>query len=552
MIQGRLTFFEEFTCTTTTLYDSMIGVSTAADTIPDDIEALKAALLAERSARREFEARASGAEAMVAHLKLLIAKMKRDRFGVSAERGRRLLDQLELQLEELETEAAEREAASAATEPDTTTVRPFTRAKPVRAPLPAHLPRERVVLPSPTSCPCCGGKLAKLGETITETLECIPRTYKVIQTVREKFSCRACETITQPPAPFHPIARGRAGANLLAAVMYGKFGEHKPLNRQSEGFAREGIDLSVSTLADWVGACTTALSPLVTLIRGHVFAAERIHGDDTTVPVLAKAKTITGRLWTYVRDDRPFGGPAEPAAIFFYSRDRGGEHPCRHLADYAGILQADAYAGFNELYHEGRKPGPIAEAACWAHGRRKLFVLADVAKAPLAIEAVRRIDAIFDVERDINGLAAEQRRALRQVRVVPLVGALETWMRAERGKLSRHADVAKAMDYMLKRWVAFTRFLDDGRICLTNNAAERALRGIAIGRKAWLFAGSDRGGERAAAMYSLIVSAKLNDIDPRAWLADVLARIADHPASRLDELLPWHWSRRSEDRSLAA
>jgi transposase len=552
MIQGGLSFFEEFTCTTTTLYDSIIGVSTAADIIPDDIEALKAALLAERSARREFEARASGAEAMVAHLKLLIAKMKRDRFGVSAERGRRLLDQLELQLEELETAAAEREAATAPTESDTTNVRPFMRAKPVRAPLPAHLPRERVVLPSPTSCPCCGGKLAKLGETITETLESIPRTYKVIQTVREKFSCRACETITQPPAPFHPIARGRAGPNLLAGVMHGKFCDHQPLNRQSESFAREGIDLSVSTLADWVGACTTALSPLVTLIRGHVFAAERIHGDDTTVPVLAKAKTITGRLWTYVRDDRPFGGPAEPAAIFFYSRDRGGEHPCRHLAGYAGILQADAYAGFNELYHEGRKPGPIAEAACWAHGRRKLFVLADVAKAPLAIEAVRRIDAIFDVERDINGLAAEQRRAVRQVRVAPLVGALEVWMRAERSKLSRHADVAKAMDYMLKRWVAFTRFLDDGRICLTNNAAERALRGIAIGRKAWLFAGSDRGGERAAAMYSLIVTAKLNDIDPRAWLADVLARIADHPASRLDELLPWRWSRRSEDRSLAA
>src|SRR5664279_1846722 len=511
MIRGGLSFFEEFTCTTTTLYDSIIGVSTAADTIPDNIEALKAALLAERSACREFEARASGAEAMVAHLKLLIAKMKHDRFGVSAERGRRLLDQLELQLEELTTEAAESEAASAATKPDTTNVRPFTRAKPVRAPLPAHLPRERVVLPSPTSCPCCGGKLAKLGETITETLESIPRTYKVIQTVREKFSCRACETITQPPAPFHPIARGRAGPNLLAGVMHGKFCDHQPLNRQSESFAREGIDLSVSTLADWVGACTTALSPLVTLIRGHVFAAERIHGDDTTVPVLAKAKTITGRLCTYVRDDRPFGGPAEPAAIFFYSRDRGGEHPCRHLAGYAGILQADAYAGFNELYHEGRKPGPIAEAACWAHGRRKLFVLADVAKAPLAIEAVRRIDAIFAVERDINGLAAEQRRALRQVRVVPLVGALETWMRAERGKLSRHADVAKAMDYMLKRWAAFTRFLDDGRICLTNNAAERALRGIAIGRKSWLFCGSDRGGERAAAMNSLIATAKLNN-----------------------------------------
>ena len=541
MTQLELPLSEEFACTTTTSCDPMLGVSTTADTIPDDIDALKAALLAERSARREFEARASGAEAMVAHLKLLIARMKRDRFGVSAERGRKLLDQLEMQLEELETAAAEDEAAAASTQPDTTNVRPFTRSKPMRAPLPAHLPRERVVLPSPTACPCCGGKLAKLGETITETLESIPRTYKVIQTVREKLTCRSCETITQPPAPFHPIARGRAGPNLLAGVMHGKFCDHQPQNRQSESFAREGIDLSVSTLADWVGACTTALTPLVTLIRDHVFAADRIHGDDTTVPVLAKAKTITGRLWTYVRDDRPFGGPAEPAAIFFYSRDRTGEHPCRHLAGYAGILQADAYAGFNDLYAPARKPAPIVEAACWSHGRRKLFVLADVAKAPLAIEAVRRIDAIFEVERDINGLAAEQRRAIRQVRVAPLVGALELWMRAERGKLSRHNEVTRAMDYMLKRWEAFTRFLGDGRICLTNNAAERALRGIAIGRKAWLFAGSDRGGERAAAMYSLIATAKLNDVDPRAWLADVLARIADHSASRLDELLPWNW-----------
>jgi transposase len=526
-------------------------VTSVSEDLPETVEALKAALLAERAARRDYEARASGAEAMVAHLKLLIAKMKRDRFGASAERGRKLLDQLEMQLEDLETAAAEDESAVAFAEPDPTIVRPFMRAKPVRAPLPAHLPRERVVIPSPASCPCCGGKLAKLGETITETLESIPRSYKVIQTVREKFSCRSCETITQPPAPFHPIARGRAGPDLLATIMHAKFGEHQPLNRQSERFAREGIDLSVSTLADWVGACMTALTPLVTLIRAHVLAGGRIHGDDTTVPVLARTATITGRLWTYVRDDRPFGGLSHPAAIFFYSRDRGGAHPCRHLAGYQGILQADAYAGFNDLYLAARKPGPIIEAACWAHGRRKLFVLADLAKSPLAIEAVRRIDVIFDVEREINGHPAEQRRAIRQVRAAPLVTSLEQWMRGERGKLSRHADVAKAMDYMLKRWAAFTRFLDDGRICLTNNAAERALRGIALGRKAWLFAGSDRGGERAAAMYSLIVTAKLNDIDPRAWLADVLGRIADHPASRLHELLPWHW-RQSQIQVTAA
>jgi transposase len=520
------------------------------DPIPSDTESLRAALAAEQQARRAAEARASGAEAMVAHLKLLIAKMKRDRFGASAERGRKLLDQLEMQLEELETAATEDEAAANAA-PDKTTVRPFTRAKPVRGPLPAHLPRERVVLPSPASCPCCGGKLAKLGETITETLESIPRTYKVIQTVREKFSCRTCETITQPPAPFHPIARGRAGPDLLATIMHGKFGEHQPLNRQSERFALEGIDLSVSTLADWVGACTSALSPLVALIAAHVLAAERIHGDDTTVPVLARGKTITGRLWVYVRDDLPFGGRAPSGAIFHYSPDRGGKHPCLHLKNYVGILQADAYAGFNDLYHPARKPGPITEAACWAHGRRKLFVLADLAKAPLAIEAVRRIDAIFDVEREINGLSAEQRHAIRQVRVAPLVTSLEGWMRSERARLSRHADVAKAMDYMLKRWASFTRFLGDGRICLTNNAAERGLRGIALGRKAWLFAGSDRGGERAAAMYSLIVTAKLNEVDPRAWLADVLARIADHSVQRLHELLPWNW-RDQKTTALAA
>jgi transposase len=527
-------------------------VSSTADSLPDDVTALKAALLAERAARQESEARAAGAEAMVAHLKLLIAKLKHDRFGASAERGHKLLDQLEMQLEDLETEAAIAEAALAPAPDDATTVRPFTRRKPVRAPLPAHLPRERVVLPAPAACPCCGGRLARLGETITETLEVIPRSWKVIQTVREKFSCRACETITQPPAPFHPIARGRAGPNLLAMVLEAKFGQHLPLNRQSETFAREGIDLDVSTLGDWVGACSATLAPLVTLIRAHVMAAERLHGDDTTVPVLAKGKTVTGRLWTYVRDDRPFAGPAPPAALFCYSRDRGGEHPNQHLAGYAGILQADAYAGFNDLYALGRKPGPITEAACWAHGRRKFFVLAEVAKAPLALEAVRRIDAIFDVERTINGLPADQRLAVRTQHLAPLISALEIWMRAARSKLSRHADVAKAMDYMLKRWATFSRFLSDGRVCLTNNAAERALRGVALGRKSWLFAGSDRGGERAAAMYSLIVTAKLNDADPRAWLADVLKRIADHPASRLHELLPWNWKQSNIADDLAA
>ena len=520
--------------------------------VPDDIEALRAALAAEQLARREAEARASGAEAMVAHLKLLIAQLKHDRFGASSERGRKLLDQLELQLEELEAAASEDEAALG---PDQEGLPPRPRAirrKPVRGPLPAHLPRERVVVPGPTACPCCQGKLAKLGEDVTETLEVVPRQWKVIQTVRERFTCRACESIAQPPAPFHPIARGRAGPELLAMILEAKFGQHLPLNRQSDTYAREGVEIDVSTMADWVGACTAALAPLTALIQAHVMAAARIHGDDTTVPVLAKGKTATGRLWAYVRDDQPFGGPAPPAAVFHYSPDRRGEHPNKHLAGYAGILQADAYAGFNDLYHPGRRPGPLTEAGCWAHGRRKLFDLAQVARAPLAAEAVRRIDAIFDVERSINGLPAEQRLAVRQKHVAPLVADLEAWMRAARGKMSRHAEVAKAMDYMLKRRDTFSRFLGDGRICLSNNAAERALRGVALGRKAWLFAGSDRGGDRAAAMYSLIITAKLNDVDPRAWLADVLRRIAGHPASRLHELLPWNWRKPTQDTAAAA
>lgn len=526
----------------------------APDDTPDDIDTLRAALAAEQAARREAEARASGAEALVLQLKLLIAKLKHDKFGASSERGRKLIDQLELQLDELVTAASE--AATAAEKPaptNATAERPAPPArKPVRTPLPEHLPRERVVVPAPTACPCCGGRLSKLGEDVTETLEVIPRQWKVVQTVRERFSCRSCEVITQPPAPFHPIIRGRAGPNLLAMILEAKFGQHLPLNRQSESFAREGIELSVSTIADWVGTCTAMLAPLVTLIDAHVLAAARLHGDDTTVPLLARDKAVIARLWTYVRDDRPFSGPAPPATMFRYSRDRTGEHPQRHLASYAGILQADAYAGFNALYLPDRKPGSITEAACWAHGRRKLFKLAEVARAPLAAEAVRRIDLIFSAERAINGLPAEQRLAVRQQDIAPLVTELESWMRETHAKLSRHSDLAKAMNYMLARWEAFSRFLGDGRICLTNNAAERALRGIALGRKAWLFAGSDRGGERAAAMYSLIVTAKMNDVDPRAWLADVLARIADHPAARLHELLPWNWKAARPQQAAAA
>ncbi|MFD2184982.1 IS66 family transposase, partial [Rhodoplanes azumiensis] len=424
---------------------------------------------------------------------------------------------------------------------DTVRVRGFDRKTPARRPLPEHLPRERIVHPAPSACPCCGGALRKLGEDVTETLEVVPRQWKVIQHVREKFTCRACEAITQPPAPSHPIARGRAGPALLAHVLVSKYGLHLPLNRQSAAYAREGIDLDVSTLADWVGAAAATLMPLVEALRTHVFAAARIHADDTPVPVLAKGKTRTGRLWTYVRDDRPFGGHDPPAAVFFYSRDRTGDHPQQHLARFAGLMQADAYAGFNRLYAAGRKPGPITEAACWAHARRKFFELARIKKAPIAIEAVKRIDALFEIERDINGASADERRRVRDQQSRPLIAELHAWLRGERTKLSAKSETAKAIDYALKRWTALTRFLDDGRLCLSNNAAERALRGIAVGRHNWTFAGSDEGGRRAAAVYSLIETAKLNDIDPQAWLADVLARLPDHPARRIHDLLPWNW-----------
>jgi len=530
----------------------------ADDSLPDDVEALKALLRSRDTELARARAEAASAEALIAHLRLVIEKMRRELYGQRSERKARLLDQMELELEELEATAAEDELAAEAA--GATAMRAFSRRKPSRKLFPAHLPRERVIVPGPTACGCCGSpRLAKLGEDVTETLEVVPRQWKVVQYVREKFTCRDCEKITQVPAPFHVLPRGLAGPSLLAMVLFEKYGQHQPLNRQAERYLREGVELSLSTLADQVGGCAALLRPLYDLIRAHVFAGSRVHGDDTPVPVLAKGKTASGRAWVYVRDDRPFGGRAPPAAVFFYSRDRSGTHPERHLNGYGGILQADAYAGFNRLYDCGRKPGPLIETACWAHARRKFFVLADVTAkargklpvlAPLALEAVRRIDAIFDRERAINGLTAEERLGVRRERVAPLVSDLEAWMRAERARLSRHAEVAKAMDYMLKRWAAFTRVLDDGRICLTNNAAERELRGIALGRKAWLFAGSDRGGERAAVMYTLIQTAKLNDVDPQAWLADALARINDHNIQHLNQLLPWNW--KAQPAKLAA
>jgi transposase len=514
--------------------------SPADQALPDDLDALKAMVLSERLARHAAEAETRYQAMLIEKLKLKIAKLQHARFGQSSER-RALLEQLELELFELEENQAQAETREETAAPQGVTVQSFERRKPARRPLPENLPRERVVYPVATACPCCGGALHKLGEDVTEMLELVPRQWKVIEHVREKYSCRSCERITQPPAPSHPIARGRAGPGLLAHVLFAKYGLHLPLTRQSTTYAREGIDLDVSTLAGWVGASAATLMPMVETIQAHVLAAQRLHADDTTVPVLDVGRTRTGRLWTYVRDDQPFAGADPPAAVYFYSPDRAGKHPEEHLASWSGLMQADAYAGYHRLYDAGRRPGPIVEAACWAHARRKFFDLARLSKAPIALEAVTRIDALFAIEREINGRPPDARGTVRQERSRPRVEALGSWLREHHAKLSPHSQLAKAIAYSLNSWDAFMRFLDDGRLCMSNNAAERALRCVAVGRRNWTFAGSDAGGHRAAAIYTLIETAKLNEVDPQAWLADVLARLQDHPARRIAELLPWNW-----------
>ena len=448
----------------------MAAMVPAGSSLPDDVAALKRLLLVREAelavAQAEIDrakARETSAEAMILHLRLTVEKMRREFYGQRSERGARLLDQMELELEELEASVAEDDlTAETAAEAQRNVPRHPRRRSGSRRPLPEHLPCERILVPSPGACTCCGStRLAKLGEDVTETLEMVPRAWKVVQHVGEKFTCRACEAISQALAPFHILPRGFAGPNLLACMLFEKYGQYQPLNRQAEPSAREGVPISLSTRAEQVGGCAALLRPLVERIRTHVMAGARVHADDTPV---AKGKAATGRAWVYVRDDRPFSGCDPPVALFQFSRDRMGEHAERHLDGFTGVLQADAFAGFNRLYAPTRRPEPLVEAACWAHARRKFFVLADIAAkargrlpvlAPLALAAVERIDAIFAIERDINGLDAAVRLVNRREHLVPLVAELETWMRAERARLSRHADVAKAFDYMLKRWSAF-------------------------------------------------------------------------------------------------
>jgi transposase len=475
----------------------------------------------------------------IEHLKLLIAKLRRMQFGRKSEKLDRQIEQLELRLDELQ--ATQEENTCASQRPAVAAVDAKGNEKPARRPLPEHLPREvRKYLPKQDACPDCGGKLKLLGEDVSEILEYVPARFKVIRQVRPKLACACCERIVQAEAPSRPVERGVAGPGLLAHVLVSKYCDHLPLYRQSEIYAREGVELQRSTLADWVGGTSQLLAPLVEVLRRHVLSATKLHADDTPVPVLApgNGKTKTGRLWTYVRDDRP-AGDTTPAAVWFaYSPDRKGEHPQGHLGHFTGTLQADGYAGFDAVYETGR----IQEAACWAHVRRKFYDLHVAHKSPVAAEAMERIAALYAIEKEIRGHPADERREVRGTRARPLLDSLKQWLEETLGKLSRKSDTAMAVRYALSRWKALLRYCDDGRIEIDNNAAERSLRTVALGRKNYLFAGSDAGGERAAAIYSLIGSAKLNGLDPEAYLRNVLSRIADHPINSIDELLPWNFA----------
>ena len=498
-----------------------------------DPAALKAIILHQHAHAKVQQERLSSRAGEIERLMLLVAKLNQMLFGRKSEKVLRQIEQLEFQLEDLQAASAveEMQAATPAERP--------TPAKPRRRPLPGHLPRElHTHMPGHEACPDCGGRLREMGEDVAEMLEYVRASFKVLRHVRPKLSCDDCDRIVQAPAPSRPIDRGLAGPGLLAHVLVSKYADHQPLYRQSDIYAREGVDLDRSTLAGWVGATSELLAPLVAAVRDHVLSATKLHADDTPVPVLApgNGKTKTGRLWTYVRDDRPSGDTTAPAVWFAYSPDRKGERPREHLRLYQGALQADAYAGFHHLY-EG---GTIYEVACWAHARRKFHEIHLAHASPTTSQAIERIAALYAIEAEIRGSTADIRKTIRQARAKPLLDSMHLWLESTLAKLSAKSDTAAAIRYALSRWRALTRYVDDGQLEIDNNAAERALRVVALGRKNFLFAGSDSGGERAAAMYSLLGSAKLNGLDPEIYLHQVLERIADHPISKINDLLPWN------------
>ena len=515
--------------------------------LPNDIECLKRLVIERDEALAQTRAQLLSRQVEIEHLKLQIARLRRLQFGRSSEQLGNTLSQLELQLEELETQAAgtaSSTAASSAAPP---------RTQPRRRPLPEHLPREPVVHEPASTCTCsaCGGALRALGEDVAEMLEYVPAHWKVLRHVRPKYSCVRCQQIVQASAPSRPIARGLAGPGLLAHVLVAKYSDHLPLYRQSQIYARGGIELDRSTLAEWVGGTTALMQPLVTAMKHYVLSATKLHADDTPVPVLSPGagKTKTGRLWTYVRDDRPAGSKDPPAMWLAYSPDRKGKHPQQHLQGFRGVLQADGYAGFNDLYE--RAEHPLTEAACWAHVRRKFHDLYTTTPSPVAEQALQRIAALYAIEAPLRGQSPLQRQQQRLQHSVPLLKDLHRWLLATVRQLAKKSELAGAIHYALSRWDALTRYCDDGRIEIDNNAAERSLRAVALGRKNYLFAGADCGGERAAAMYSLIGTCKLNGLDPEAYLRYVLTHIAEHPINHIEELLPWHVADQLKPQPLA-
>ena len=491
-----------------------------------------------------FWSERDAAQAEIEKLRLLIRQLQRGQFGRRSEQLDP--DQLQLGLEDLEQTIAAAEAAQEAATKSSDPPRPPRSRRRNLGALPAHLPRVEILVDvEDKSCPCCGGALHVIGEDTSEMLDIVPAQLRVKVIRRPRYGCRSCEeAVVQAPAPERPITGGMATEALLAHVLVAKFSDHLPLYRQAQIFARQGIELDRSTLCDWVGRACWWLEPLWRLLRRHVMSSTRIFADDTRLPVLdpGRGRTKTGCLWGYAIDDRPWGGETPPAVVYLYAEDRKGEHPAAHLAEFEGILQVDGYSGFKSLL-AGRPPDQIKLAFCWAHCRRGFYELHQSTGSPLAEEALRRIGELYRIEAEIRGRPAEERRAVRQERSKPIVEALHAWLTVQLGRVSGRSTLAEAIRYALRHWQGLVLFLDDGRLELDTNSIERAIRPIALGRKNSLFAGSDGGARHWAIVASLVATAKLNGVEPLAWLTDVLERMVSGrtKAHELERLLPWAW-----------